>query len=135
MRYTEEHTYGEQVIIWEIQNKFEGVFIYQCGLSGSPLRASLENMSSDEKSGNISFLANYSPGKSFNKDTKKWEPRNERVYFKGEIKNSAIEGMLTFSRKSCENGSSLKVSLAKISDCADVAIEKQFYDERRSKPR
>ncbi len=133
IRATEEHSYGEELFLWKTGGEYEGVFIFQCGMSGSPIRASLEKVVFDEKSKKVSFSAMYSSGLSMSKDAKQLEPTKESINFQGEIKKSAIEGMLKFtSAQSCEKGPNFKIKIAKLPNCSEVEFEKQFYEERRS---
>jgi len=119
MRTTEEHQYGEELIVW-FSGELRGHIVASCGLAGEPVQGEITNIRLSSKL--LAFDFKYINGVKFDRETPNGTPAKFAGSFSGEKGKDKFSGILHFDDgQSCEQGKNIQIAM-KVVRCSELPL-------------
>jgi hypothetical protein len=95
MRYTEEHQYGEAVLLWRSGNCTFGLFQSAQGLQGDTPIGELHDVAHNPTTGELKFSAKLTLGVTVGPTSRAEQPSRDLFTFVGALSPALVTGVLT----------------------------------------
>jgi hypothetical protein len=135
MRYTEEHAYGNTVMLWRAGKCVFSLFESSEGLAGDTPIGELQSVKYDQKKGTLSFSAKLTTGLMSFKGSKGFEPSRDLFDFDGYLRAARLTGVVTYTNQNNPNFKPIhnKVVLRTSVEEAELMHNSTTYGEWREK--
>jgi hypothetical protein len=95
MRHTEEHAYGQTVMLWRAGECLFGLFESSQGLAGDTPIGMVQDVEYDRKTGRLSFAAKLTIGVMTFGGPKGPQPARDLFAFRGDLDSARLTGVIT----------------------------------------
>lgn len=131
MRHTEEHAYGQTVMLWRAGDCLFGLFESSEGLAGDTPIGVIQDVRYDQKTGSLSFAAKLTTGTVTFRGSNGPQPARDLFAFRGDLRPSRLTGVVTHALQNAPDAqpAAKKVTWTSSNEAAELMRGSSTYGE------